>query len=261
MRSLALARYHVLSKVRSSYGVFATALILTALPVLTVGFLFVSWTDSWGGIEVLLSGRAMTVHIVYVSHLIVLLITCDLFGTPRAIRGGNRPADLTETVPLTPAQRFFGDAAGIFQSAAAVHLCTLPLLALAIALSPLPIARFFWLEALVLAVLVLASAGGSWKLRSTGKWMRTRSARSAALFVILFLIIVISTTRWEAFRDAALTFLFQASPWAWNEARAAVISVPMLIGLLALLYIGYIAYYTLSSIRSMERGQEKVHAL
>src|SRR5687768_7902615 len=258
MRGLALARYHVLSRVRSSYGGFGAALVLAAFPVLVLDTLFISWTDEWRReIELVLALRAVNVHVIYFWHLIVLLGACDLFGTPRQTRDGNRRADLTETVPITPAARFIGDATGIFASVGLIHLCTLPMLALAVALSPLPATVFFRSEAIVLAAIVFGSAAAAWKLYSSGKWMRTRTPRSIALFFILFLGILMFNTKWKTFLRALETALLNPTPSPWNDVRAAVISMPMLVGSLMVLYFGYITYYALSSIRSMEKN----HAL
>ena len=261
MRGLALARYHVLSRLRSSSGLFATALVLSALPLLVIGAVFTSATESWREIEMDLPVRAAGLHAAYFWHLLVLVCACELFGTPKQTRDGVRRADLTETAPITPAARYFGDAAGIFQCVAAIHLCTLPLLAAAVALSPLPSTRFFWLESVVLAAIVFGSAAASWKLRSTGKWMRTRTPRSIALFFILLLVVLMLNTRWKSFVEAVPTAMFQPTPGSWTHVRAAVVSVPMLIGSLAVLYFGYILYYAVSSIRAIDRGEERTHAL
>jgi hypothetical protein len=261
MRGLALARYHVLSRLRSSSGLFATAIALAALPLMTIGDVFTTATESWREIEFDLPLRAAGTHAVYFWHLLVLVCACELFGTPKQTRDGIRRADLTETAPITPAARFFGDAAGIFQCVAAIHLCALPLLALAVVLSPLPSTRFFWLEGIVLAGIIFGSAAASWKLRSTGKWMRTRTPRSVALFFILLLGVLMLNTRWKAFIEAFPNAMVQPTTLSWMQVRAAVVNMPMLIGSLAALYFGYILYYTLSSIRAIDRGEERTHAL
>lgn len=261
MRGLALGRYHGLSRLRSSSGLFATSLALAAFPLMLIGSVFVSATEEWREIEMALPLRAAGVHAVYIWHLMVLLAACDLFGTPKQASDGSRRADLTETAPITPAARFFGDAAGIFQSVAAIHLCALPLLALAVALSPLPSTRLFWLEGVVLAAIIFGSAAASWKLRSRGKWMRTRTPRSLALFFILLHGVLMLTTRWTRFLDAFFNALVQPTTSSWTHVRAAVVNLPMLIGSLAVLYFGYILYYTLSSIRAIDRGEERTHAL
>ena len=257
MRGLAVARYHLLSRVRSSYGVFVAALVLAALPVAVIDTIWIRWMDEWRDIELVLPMRAFNVRVVYFWHLIVLLVAADLFGTRLQSRDGNRRADLTETVPITPAARFFGDMAGIFACVGTVHLCTLPLLALAVALSPLPTAVFFRAEGIVLAAIVFSSAAASWKLHGSGKWMRTRTPRSFALFFVLFLVVLMFNTRWKEFTKALEGKLMNPTPSPWHDVEAAVISMPMLVSSLLALYFGYIAYYALSSIRAMEKN----HAL
>lgn len=256
MRSLGIARLHYLSNMRSASAVLGVSLVLGALPVIAAGVPFRSWTAHWRVAADVLELQARAATVTYVFHLVVLLIACDLFGKPRALRDGKRAADLTETAPVRPAHRFIGDAAGIFLCAAAIHVCTLPLLALAVALSPLPSSLFLVAETVVLLALVLGSAGAAWKLRSTGRWMRTRTARSVALFGVLLIGAVMFTTRWEAFRDAAFSSVFSPSPRHWAEAAAAMNS-PALIVALAALYIGYLVFYFVSSIRD----EERLHAL
>jgi hypothetical protein len=260
MRGLALARYQFLSRLRASYGIVAVLMIVALLPLLR-DTLFMSSFAEWRDIEINLIDRSQNVTLGYFLHVLVLLVACDLFGTPRPARDGVRQPDLTETAPIRPGERFFGDAAGIFQCAAALHLCALPALALGVALSPLPTATFFWLEGAVLLALVFGSASGSWKLRGSGPWMRTRSARSATLFFILLLTTVILNTRWERFRDSALNSVIHPSPRMWAETAAAIDSVPGLVGSVFALYAGYVIYFAVSSIRAIERGQETAHAL
>lgn len=261
MRGLALARLHYLSKSRTESSVPAAAAFLAVLPILVFDTIFRNWSAEWGFVEGVIQDRARTAGIVYILHLALLVAACDLFGTPRRSRGGPGAADLTETAPITPFERFFGDALGIFQCIAMVHLCALPMLALAVALSHQPTAIFFWSEALVIAVMILGSAGASWKLRSTGRWVRTRSARSIVVFLIVVLIVLMSTTRWTTFRDALAGSILDPAPGRWNDVRAAVVNAPLLFALLAILYAGYILYFALSSIRAMRRGQETFHAL
>lgn len=261
MRSLALARYHVLSRVRSAHGLFVASCVLVVLPVFVSDVLPSVLIYEWEMMESQLHHRARNVTVAYFFHLVVMVAACEAFATRRASKEGSRPADLVDTSPIRPAERFFGDAFGIFSCAVVIHLCTLPLLALAVALSPLPLSVFFWLEVVVLAALVLASAAASWKLRGFGKWMRTRSARSATLFFILLLVVLISNTQWRAFRDAFLTQFLYPSPAGWTEIRAAILNPPIFVASLVLLYAGYILYFALSSIRALERGQEEVHAV
>lgn len=257
MRGLALARLHYLTKTRTAPAALIIALALAVFPIAVNDVLWFNSSDQWELAVPMQQERAKNPVIAYLFHVIVLVITCDLFGKPRAVVDGVRLADLTETAPIKPASRFLGDAVGIFRSAGVIHLCTLPLLALSVALSPLTATLFFWLEALVLAVMILASAGAAWKFRSTGKWVRTQTARSIALFAIFFVIILMATTRWQTFRDAAFSLLVQPSPLVWREVSSAIVSAPLMLGLILTLYLAYLVFYFISSIRN----QEKLHAL
>jgi hypothetical protein len=134
-----------------------------------------------------------------------------------------------------------------------VHVCTTPVLALAVVLSPLPAATFFWLELLTLAVAILASAGASWKLRSTGRWVRTRSARSLAVFGILLVAIVRLNTRSGPGGESVLLAWIEPSPLWWHALAKTVPNPAILFSCLLLLYAGFLSYYALQSIRSLER--------
>jgi hypothetical protein len=107
---------------------------------------------------------------------------------------------------------------------------------------------------LTLAVAILASAGASWKLRSSGKWTRTRSARSIVTFGILLVAVLSCNTRWTAFLETIqYAVLIAPSPHTWRMVADTVPSPAMLFGWLFVLYMGFISYYTLQSIRSIER--------
>lgn len=257
MRSLALARLHYLTKVRTAPAALFVSLVLAVFPIVVSDAFLFGPTMEWRLMPSILYDRARNPVVAYLFHLVFLVVTCDLFGKSRFITEGIRVADLTETTPIKPGERFLGDAIGIFRSAGTIHVVTLPLLALSVALSPLPTSLFVWLEALVLAVLILASAAAAWKFRSAGKWARTQTARSMALFATLLIGIVMATTRWPVFRDEAFALLVAPSEVQLRSAAGAVMSGPLLVGLVSTLYLAYLAFYFVSSIRN----QEKSHAL
>lgn len=254
MRSLALARYRFLTTVRSASGVFLTLLAGVLLPMLFGSGLFTSWSDAWASMPDDMYASARMVTIGYLLHIGFIVAACNAFGTTRPKIDGRQSADLTETVPITPRDRFLGDALGFLGCILAAHACTVPLLALVVVMSPLPTTVFFWAESVTLAVAVLGSAGASWMLRSTGQWIRTRSARSMVTFGILLVAILILNTRWLKFVENLVWWMFtQPSPQTWHGVVRTVNNPVMLAGSLLLLYFGFISYYTLQSIRSLER--------
>lgn len=249
MRGLAMARYRLLTSIRSARWIFLVAFVAAAGPIAAVQDVFTPATAAWASLDMRL--RAQCVTLVYMLHLAILFIAFDLFGTWRRTTGGDVP-DLTETVPITPAARFAGDAAGIFACVLALHVCTLPLLALAVVLSPLPASVFLWLELLTLALTLFGSAAASWKLHGKGTAVRTRSARSGALFGLMVLGVLFVTTRLVAFRDAFVTLITDPSPYAWQPLMATVTNPSAMIASLLLLYFGFIGYYALQSMRAIE---------
>lgn len=248
----ALARYHLLSTIRSAHGVIAIS-FLAALGA-TALFGAAGVFARQGVVAENLRLAALLVHVVYVLHLFVIVIGSDLLAGKRRQSDRVLTADLTETVPVTPVERFFGDALGVLACTMVIHVCTLPVLAFVVALSPLSPAVLVWLELLVIAVAVLGAAGAAWSRRAEGRWERTRTGRSLALFGILFVLILATNTRWEHFRDAAAAYLYDPSPQRWSHLTGEVMNPPMLVSLLAALYLGYFLYYAMNTIRSLQRN-------
>ena len=248
----AIARYHLLSTIRSAHGVVAISFLCAIGTTALFGAAGVFARH--GVVAEAMRLAAQNVHIVYAFHLVVIIIGSDLLAGRR--RQGERvlTADLTETVPVRPAERYFGDALGVFACLMVVHLCSLPILAFTISFSPLPSTLLLWLELLVLAVAVLSAAGAAWTRRAEGRWERTRTARSVSLFGILLLLILAMNTRWEYFRDAAAAYFYDPSPTRWGHLSSEVMNPALLIALLAALYIGFFLYYAMNTIRSLERN-------
>jgi hypothetical protein len=270
MRYLAVARYRLLTTIRSASWIFAISLAAVLIPMASDGWtkpelyygennglgsgtLFVRQTKVLSDPVYMLSSSATITLVSYVLHGIILLVACSVFATSRQRTDGHEASDLMDTAPLTPAVRFWGDTLGILASALLVHLCTLPLLALIIARSPFRNTTFLYYELALLAAVILASAGGAWKMRAGHSgWSQTRSVRSAATFVILLWVAVAINTRWEAFRDAFAAFASFPSAGSWYELMDTVNSPSLLVLSLLLLYAGFISFYFLQTVRSLE---------
>lgn len=253
MRSLAIARYRVLTTIRSARWIFAVSLGAALLLIVMGSGVVIPMSLHWWGVDGVMSTAAKTVIYAYFLHMVILLTACELFATRGRRAGAAHASDLTDTIPVAPIERFAGDALGILVCAAAVHASTMPLLAAAIALSPLPSVAFFWLELVTIVMAILASTAASWKYHSTSKWAATQTPRTVMTFLILLLAVLSFTTRWKALRDAVGVFLLQPSPYWWKPVAAAVPNLPLLVAMLSLLYLGFIAYYTAHSVRSLER--------
>jgi hypothetical protein len=254
MRILALARYRLLRTIRSASPIFALAFVAAAVPVAGAGHAFQPSFGAWEEMESFLSTTALAVTWSYGLHLLVLLAAAGVLATRRRSPEGHELLDLTETVPATSWDRFLGDAAGILAALLCIHACVLPILGLAVVLSPLPAATFFWLELVVLAVAVFVSAGAAANLHAVTKWRQTQLARSFATFIVLAIMILRFTTRGQAFADAAwFSFLVRPSPPTWNALMATVPNPAVLFACMLLLYAGFLAWYAVQSVRHLEQ--------
>jgi hypothetical protein len=259
MRYLAIARFRLLTTIRAANFLFAVAAIAAIGPAALISFMpdevFRAGADDFLGVA------ATTAVIAWIAHALILAIACEAFGNVKFLRPQitsvqtDAPGDLMDTAPIRPGARFWGEAAGILAAAMTIHICTLPVLVLVAALSPLPTAMFVTAEAATIALVVLASAGGAWKRRAPRtRWSGTRGVRSSALCAIVVLIAVRYATRWEVFRDSLILFLnSQASPRVWSAVSNAVENPLLLFMLLSLLYTAYIAFYYWSSVRTARR--------
>jgi hypothetical protein len=254
MRHLAIARYRLLTTIRGANWVFAISLGAALVFLLASPSLRVDESEfrryPQGNAEV----TATLALFCYVLHAIILFLNCLAFGSAGRSRSeAKESSDLIDTAPLTPGIRFWGDALGAFTAALIVHLCTLPLLALAVALSPITNGAFVRIELAIVAFLLLGGAAASWQLHAPpSKWSQTRAPRSAATFLILLIITLIVNTRWEAFRDALGVLMAETSPGHWADLVAAIDSPPLLLIQLVLLFGGFIAFYYFHAVRSLE---------
>lgn len=248
MRSLAIARFRLWTTTRSATPIFAVAL----LPAIVA--LLMETIDSWSLIpseEALMEMRATAALFAWLVHAAAIGTASIAFARTKAT-GPDSPsaADLMDSAPVWPRERFWGETLGILAATGIVHLCCLPALAMVTALSPLPTGIFGCFEAIIVLIVTLASAAAAWKRMSPQtKWSATRAPRSAALFLILLGLGILSTTRVEVFRDAAYAFFSAPTLRKWQSLIAAVDNPLLLVVLFAALYGIYMLFFYISSTR------------
>lgn len=256
MRVLAVSRFRLLTTVRAATPVFIAAVLPPVVGALVAGGPepgFRHAADFW------LPVHASAAVLAWVLHGLFLASATLMSGKVRTAHdfvSTEGMADLMDTAPVDPRGRFWGEALGTMGAAALIHLCCLPLLATVAALSPLPTGVFLWIELGALALLVEAAAGAAWQRRMPRtKYSATRGARTMLVLVVLFLLVVVVTTRPLAFRDSVLDFLLGRKPSVrrWSEVLTTVESPALLITLLSLLYAGSILYYYVSATRRPAR--------
>ncbi len=256
MRCLAIARFRLLTIVRTGTSIF----LIAAIPPL-LALIPLSTPEPLLRVDApeMLPLNARVALVAWLFHAIFLGVSCLASGklkTAHADVSTRELPDLIDTAPVGPAARFWGEALGTLGAAAIVHACCLPLLAAVAALSPLPTAAFLSIEVGAIAMIVLGSAGAAWQRRAPRtKYSGSRGPRNAVLFAILLLMVLRhSTTQWEVFRDSLLGFLAQSTSMrAWAEVVGAADRPLLLFTLLALLYFGNIAYYYVSATRKRLR--------
>jgi hypothetical protein len=252
MRYLAIARFRLLTIIRTASGIF----LIAAIPV---GFfaMMISMPepDFRGVAEHLLRENARAAVVAWFFHALIICFAAMMSGKVKTPDDDGMPLtavpDLMDSAPISLGARFWGEALGTFGAMGIVHVCCLPLLAAVVALNPLPTTVFVWFEATMLALLFLASASAAWQRRAPRtKFSGTRGPRNAAVIATLFIFALMLTTRWAAFRDALENFLaHRISMPAWRELAASVSNPLLLAILLALLYAGCLAYYYAGSTR------------
>jgi len=252
MGVLAIARFRLLTIVRTGTPIFILAAIPPLLAMIPMN---VPEPTFRAKAPELLPLNANVALAAWLLHGLLIVLSTLRTGNVRMLHNDvvvRVIPDLMDTAPVAPPSRFWGEALGALGAAAIVHLCCLPLLAAVAALSPMPTAAFVSIEIGTLAFLALASAGAAWQRRAPRtKWSGTRGTRNAVLVGILLLLSVrVSTTQWDAFRDALAQFVFpRTSMQMWADVARAVDRPMLLAALVAMLYAGTIAYYYVSSTR------------
>jgi hypothetical protein len=255
MRYLAMARYSMLTTIRSATPVFIFAMLpplVAAIAECASERQFLEAADYQLGI------RATAAMLGYVLHVALLASAGEVMGTLRAARQADLselPSDLLDSAPIPPRVRFVGDAMGVFTATMLIHACCLPLLATVAALSPLPTGYFVTIEIATIVLMVLVSASSTWnRLAPRTKFASSRSARTVMLFIICALGTIAMTTNRSTFAESAFGFLAAPSQRAWNAVTAATTDPALMIAGFAILYIAYIGFFYLSATRNAARA-------
>ena len=248
MRPLALARYRIWTSIRAANPV----MLFCAVPPVVAALAQTVWgmSDSFPP-DILLRLSATAALFSWCIHGTMVAAAAREFGNAsRTSASAVHPSDLMDSVPVEPAARATGEFTGFFASAMLVHICCFPLLVVVAALSPLPTIFFAWIEGAILAVLVLASASGSWFRVVVGSSRRVgmRPMRNSAFFLLGIVITIVVTTRPIAFRDAFFSFFIAPSTAAWWRLVGTIERPEAMIAFLTALYAGYFSYFVLSCI-------------
>lgn len=253
---LAVARYRFLTIIRSANASYFFFLVAIAVPLMGMFFtLGVADSDYPVRAPELFRSAAVGTFMIYGLHLLALAVICGAYGVVARRPPGVIPIDPMHLTPISGSEQFWGDAAGLFSAIASIHLCLVPLLAAVIALSPFPSSLFWYGEVLTAIALLFASACGSWALRAqTTRLSQARTARSIVVFLILMTVAILSTTRGQEFRDAVGSLLFSRPTRQQLEVVVAAMSSPALLVLAVVsIYLAFIAYYYLDSVRTIDR--------
>lgn len=251
MRLLALARYRFLIAIRKAGGLFAgiAVALLPFIIVTTRAFAPDGVYEQYVAVEAL-HFSAFWAPVLCVLQALALVIACLTLamGSPRT--AGARNPEPFELVPVSATKRFWGDAIGFFGAALLLHLSVLPLLAIAMALTPLSLGAFIYIEALTVAILLFGACTASWTLRAS-------VSHANPAFVVLAILlagIVILTSRLEQFREGLGQFFNQSDIRGLRVMVASFDSPAITAVLAALVYAGFIVFYHLHSVRRMEEA-------
>lgn len=254
MRQLAIARFRLLTIIRTATPIFLIAIVP---PVIGANAMSTPEPEFRASADELIGSHALFSFLSWFWHAVILSFACLMSGKIKSSHDDvmtNVIPDLMDTAPVGRGARFWGEALGTLGAVVMIHVCCLPLLAAVAALSPFPTVLFLWMEAATIALIALASAGAAWQRRAPRtKYSGTRGLRNAVCLAILFFAAFRATTRWEVFRDATVEFLEpDGSMRNWPDVRGAVENPFLLFTLLSLLYAGTIAYYYVSSTRKQQ---------
>lgn len=255
MRVLAIAKFRLLTIVRTGTPIFAFAVLPVAFALIPLSMPEPKFREF---AEDLLPMNAFAALVAWILHAVLLAVTVLATGkvkTPHNDVMVRVIPDLMETAPVTPSARFHGETLGTLGAGAVVHVCCLPLLAAVATLSPWPAKVFAWIEVGTIALLAMASAGAAWQRRAPRtKYSGSRGPRNALVFAILVLVVLRISTHWEAFRDSLAMFVYpRTSMQAWAEVARAADNPLLLFALLSIVYAGNLAYYYVSATRKRAR--------
>lgn len=254
MRYLAIARLRFLTSLRSAVWLFVVSILAAFFLLERTGVLFRSDRATLADFDAVTPMNGALLVGSYVLHILILVGACHAFGVVKRSAQNAGVADLLETAPIVPRHRFIGDAFGIFAAVMALHLCTLPLLALTVAVSPFSTSFFVYAELLIVALVAFDSAASSWKLRAeSSRWNYTRGIRSQATFMVCFLIVLWLNTRGADFMEGFVTFMQQPSSRAFSRITWAVNDPVLFISSFVTLYASFMTFFYFHSVRSLQQ--------
>jgi len=251
MLYLALARYRLLTSIRRSTWIFAIAIIAALFLLPFSGSLSTREMFVQASVEHYTRRSSATALFTFLFHWLVMISACGLFGE----RGWRESQgdDLMATVPVRRADRFYGDALGIFAAAMVLHLSSLPLLAFSFALSSFTTGAFLWLEVALVVVLAVFSGIVAWTLQTRpGRMME---AGAGAGFTLIGFVILRTGTRWDAFGDAFGEFIADPAPYSWARVVSQIDSPALLVTWLFLACAAQLTFYLLYSVYRRETDQ------
>jgi hypothetical protein len=250
----AVARYRFTLIVRRARWMVPLLMFAILVPLMATADWFVASDSLFYALSAgsLRDGAAAMLW-TYMLHTITLVMLCASFGVAPARPEGASPSDLMDTAPISGYVRFSGDALGIFAATMSLHYCVLPLLAHSIAATSFPLRLFWWLELLMIPLLLFVSCASSWTMRAqSSRWSQTRTLRAGATMLILLALILAATVR-PRFAESVAMFLSEPSPMTLHGV-AAMIHAPLLFTiLLAAMVAGFTIYYSVQTARAIER--------
>jgi hypothetical protein len=186
----------------------------------------------------------------YLLHTLALLAVCFVFGTGQR-RSESSAADLIQTAPVTAAQTFWGDCLGVLAATLALHAAVVPLLAFIVALSPHPSLTFWVFEAVVVAVLFLASALAAWSLRAESwRWSLARSFRATiAVALIVAGAAALFARRPAGLAEALVAVLQNPGRSSLEAVLASFRNPPTATLVFAALYAAFVSFFFIHSVR------------
>ena len=249
MRTLAVARFRAWTTLRSTTGIFITAIVPAILALLPAAIVRDGQSVASGNMMHVSAG---VTQFAWLFHALFLCTAAIEFGNVRATTESSSatPSDLMDSAPVPTWERYVGEASGIFFAAIGLHLCSLPVLVTAAVLSPLPAGTFIVIELTAIALTIFGSAAGAWRRVTPRPNPRSmRGMRVALLFLTFVTFVVLVTTEHVRFRDAFFGYLASPSARAWSQVVASVADPVAMLMMFLVIYAGYIAFFVMSAVR------------